>query len=71
MNLQEKYEVSSRDVFLASAVRNIKGSRTCPEFLYRYSLKKYGFKDNLARYYTENILIFLSVNIQMGTSILE
>ena len=24
MNLQEKYEVSSRDVFLASAVRNIK-----------------------------------------------
>ena len=53
MNLQEKYEVSTKDVLLASAIHTIKGSRTCPDFIYKYSLKKYGHKDNLARYYTE------------------
>ena len=47
MNLQEKYEVSTKDVLLASAIHTIKGSRTCPDFIYKYSLKKYGKKDQL------------------------
>lgn len=53
MDLQEKYEVSTKDVLLASAIRHIKGSRICPEFLYKYSFNHYGHKDNLARYYME------------------
>lgn len=53
MNLQEKYEVSTKDVLFASVIRHIKGSRICPKFLHEYSLKHYGAKDNLARYYFE------------------
>lgn len=52
MDLKKKYEISKGDVYLCSMIRRLKG-RKCPEFLYSYSLKKYGFKDNLARYYTE------------------
>lgn len=52
MGLKEKYEISAADVGLCSIIRKVKG-RKCPDFLYTYSLKKYGFKDNLARYYTE------------------
>lgn len=51
--LQEKYEISNSDVYLASFIRKIKGSRKCPEWLYKYSVKKYGTKDNLSRYYWE------------------
>ena len=52
-NLQEKYEISTTDVYLASCIRTIKGSRKCPEWIYNYSIKKYGSKDNLSRYYWE------------------
>ena len=53
MNLAEKYEITKKDEILCELIRKIKGSRICPDFLYKYSLKKYGSKDNLARYYTE------------------
>lgn len=52
MGLKEKYEISAAGVGLCSIIRKVKG-RKCPDSLYTYSLKKYGFKDNLARYYTE------------------
>ena len=51
--LIEKYDISKMDAYLAEMVYRIKGSRICPEYVYKLSLKKYGFKDNLARYYTE------------------
>lgn len=51
--LIEKYDISKMDAYLAEMVYRIKGSRICPEYIYKLSLKKYGFKDNLARYYTE------------------
>lgn len=53
MNLKEKYEVDSKDIALAAFVHMVKGSTKCPEFIYKHSFKKYGWKDNLARYYTE------------------
>lgn len=52
-SLQEKYEISNTDAYLAACIRTVKGSRKCPEWLYSYSLKKYGSKDNLSRYYWE------------------
>lgn len=52
-DLKQKYEISSRDIILASFIRRLRGCRRCPNWLYSYSLKKYGFKDNLARYYFE------------------
>lgn len=53
MSLKEKYEISDKEVVLSAIIRKIKGSSKCPDFLYSYSHKKYGWKDNLARYYTE------------------
>ena len=53
MNLAEKYEIKKKDELLCHFIRKLKGSRVCPNFLYEYSLKHYGSKDNLARYYTE------------------
>ena len=53
MNLKEKYEIDDKDIALSALVRKFKGSAKCPNFLYNYSRKKYGWKDNLARYYTE------------------
>ena len=53
MNLVEKYEITKKDELLCHFIRKIKGNRICPDFLYEYSAKKYGAKDNLARYYTE------------------
>lgn len=51
--LIEKYEVKKLDAYMAAVVRRINGTKFCPESIYKYSLKKYGYKDNLARYYTE------------------
>ena len=53
VSLIEKYEVKKLDAYMAAIVRRINGTKFCPESIYKYSLKKYGYKDNLARYYTE------------------
>ena len=53
MTLEEKYEVSFSDIVISKLIRKLKGSRVCPDLLYNYSKKRYGNKDNLARYYTE------------------
>ena len=53
VSLIEKYEVKKLDAYMAAVVRRINGTKICPESIYKYSLKKYGYKDNLARYYTE------------------
>ena len=53
VSLIEKYEVKKLDAYMAAVVRRINGTKFCPESIYKYSLKKYGYKDNLARYYTE------------------
>ena len=53
VSIIEKYEVKKLDAYMAAVVRRINGTKFCPESIYKYSLKKYGYKDNLARYYTE------------------
>lgn len=53
MTLEEKYDVTKADVLYTKLIRKIRGSRVCPEILYKHSLKRYGAKDNLARYFTE------------------
>ncbi|WP_346682158.1 hypothetical protein [Megasphaera stantonii] len=53
MNLKEKYEVDDGDITLAAVVHTLRGGGKCPDFIYNRSFKKYGWKDNLARYYTE------------------
>ena len=53
VSLIEKYEVKKLDAYMAAVVRRINGTKFCPGSIYKYSLKKYGYKDNLARYYTE------------------
>lgn len=61
MTLEEKYEVSFSDIVISKLIRKLKGSRVCPDLLYNYSKKRYGNKDNLARYYTEKYF-----NISVG-----
>lgn len=51
--LADKYEVCKSDVLLARTVRFLRGSNRCPNFIYEKSLKKYGYKDNLARFWSE------------------
>jgi len=53
VNLKEKYEVDDGDITLAAVVHTLRGGGKCPDFIYNRSFKKYGWKDNLARYYTE------------------
>ena len=51
--LANLYEVSLFDVILCYIVRKIRGTINPPQWLYRYSLKKYGAKDNLIRYFID------------------
>ena len=53
MDLVKKYEISKLDYWLCKTIRSLKGSGIPPEYLLRYSIKKYGVKDNLARYYLD------------------
>lgn len=56
MNKQDliaKYEISKFDAILCMIVHALRGTNTCPKFIYKHSKKKYGEKDSLARYFIE------------------
>ena len=42
--LIEKYDISKMDAYLAEMVYRIKGSRICPEYVYKLSLKNMDLK---------------------------
>lgn len=51
--LRKKYQISYWEEMYCKIVRTIRGSKTCPKFLFKKSYRKYGKKNNLARYYIE------------------
>ena len=53
MNLQEKYEIDTTDKYWASMVRLVRGTAKPPQIVFKRSMKKYGAKDNLGRYYID------------------
>lgn len=59
--LQKKYGISKYEVLLCCVIRKIKKSNKIPKFLKKLSKKKYGWEDNLYRYYLEKYL-----NLQVG-----
>lgn len=50
MNKETNY-VSFFDKILCFILRKIRGTSTCPKYIYKKSLKKYGYQDNLARFW--------------------
>lgn len=53
MDLIKKYGVTKAEALFCSILRVIRGTNKLPKFLLKKSKKKYGRKDNLARYYFE------------------
>lgn len=53
MNLQDKYEIDTTDKYWASMVRLVRGTAKPPQIVFKRSMKKYGAKDNLGRYYID------------------
>lgn len=55
MDLIEKYEINKMDALFCQLIRMIrgKGGANCPKFVYSYSKRRYGIKDNLGRYWME------------------
>lgn len=51
--LRKKYEISKADEILCAIIRKVRGTNNPPKWLYSYSVKKYGAKDNLIRYYLD------------------
>lgn len=49
--LQDQFIVANFDKVLCSTIRNIRGSKKCPKFIYNRSKKYYGSRDDLARYW--------------------
>lgn len=51
MDLIKEYNISSWEAKLCTLVRLLKGSKGLPRFMHKRSLKKYGYADNLGRYW--------------------
>lgn len=49
----QKYNISKFDILLCKIFRTLKGSKKCPEYIFKLSRKKYGWSNDLARYYIE------------------
>ena len=49
MELKDKYEITEFERILLDVTRKLRGTTNPPEWVYKYSRKKYGWKDNLAR----------------------
>lgn len=58
MELKDKYEITEFERILLDVTRKLRGTTNPPEWVYKYSRKKYGWKDNLARYYYDKFLNF-------------
>lgn len=53
VNLVEKYGITKYEEMLCSIVRVIIGSNRCPKCIQKKSKKKYGWKENMGRYWAE------------------
>ena len=53
MALKDKYMISSREEIYCTVLRFIRGTNRCPKSILKKSKKKYGWRDNLGRYYFE------------------
>lgn len=51
MMVKETNYVSFFDKMLCFILRKIRGTSTCPKYIYKKSVKKYGYQDNLARFW--------------------
>ena len=52
-NLIQKYEITKQEAILCKFIRIVRGTNNCPKFIYKLSKKRYGWRDNLARYFIE------------------
>lgn len=50
-SLEKVYEVKKIEALICNLLRSIRKSDKCPKFIKNLSKRKYGFKDNLARYW--------------------
>ena len=46
MELKRKYEITEFERILLDVTRKLRGTTNPPEWVYKYSRKKYGWKDN-------------------------
>lgn len=53
MSIEKKYDITKIEEIICKILRVIRGTKKCPKFIYKKSRKKYGRKDNLARYFNE------------------
>lgn len=51
--LADKYEIKSLDVKYAKLIRIVRGTSKPCDYIYNYSAKHYGYKDNFSRYYID------------------
>ena len=56
MNLLEKYGISKFESAYLEVIRKIRGTNYPPEWLYKHSKKKYGWEDNLCRYWYDKFI---------------
>ena len=49
--LVDKYGITEWEKIYLDGIRKIRGTSNPPEWLYKHSRNKYGWKDNLARYW--------------------
>lgn len=56
MGLEDKYGITEWEKTYLEVVRKIRGTNNPPKWLYKHSKKKYGWKDNLARYWYEKYI---------------
>jgi acetyltransferase len=54
--LVEKYGITEWEKLYLEGIRKIRGTSNPPEWLYKYSKKKYGWKDNLSRYWFDKYI---------------
>ena len=52
-DLNNEYGISYKDSLLAKFIRIVRGTAHPPNFVYKYSEKHYGMRNDFARYYLE------------------
>ena len=52
-NLITEYGIKKSEALLCDIVRKIRGTNKCPKFILKMSKKRYGWNDNLGRYWNE------------------
>lgn len=52
-DLIQKYNITVIEAICCKILRLIRGTNKCPRFILKYSIKKYGFSDNVGRYWHE------------------